>query len=379
MPHLATSAEQVARLISRIRDPERPFIVLLAGASGSGKTTEAKKIAVELDRLNVPLLRYEGKPFLVEMDMFYRNESADQAEALGANYDHPAEIDVSEVESFLDAVIEGKEAYVPVYDFTTGRRKGRKGPILSENNPVILIEGIYAIGLLSHRSDLNIFVEARSKMELLARRLIRDVERVKSDIERIVGITLTAMAMWNIYGEGQRRLADVILRSTYSVVEEKGRPSYQIKIPQNFFEEVMPRTARDLFASPPVRVEDIVIGDEEERMRGRLYFDSIIPSRFELSYRSLYPSELPYTKSLKIELSTKTYSAFVKLSQVMGYKPTVFFRVIHFLKDGDSLFKWYPDRKIVEIETTSADSVTNYVKRFRGHIRLQSYYQGPGF
>ena len=373
------SAKQVAHLIAKIRDPEKPFIVLVSGASGSGKTTEARKILSELDKLGTPLLRYQGQPFLVEMDMFYRDESKDQSDVLGGNYDHPAEIDVTGIEEFLDLVMEGREASVPVYDFSTGRRKGRKGPIIPDRNPVILVEGIYSMGLLSHRSNLNVFVEARSKMELLARRLIRDVERVGTDISKIVGYTLTAMAMWNIYGETQKKFADIILRSSYSVVEEKGEPSYQIKIPQDVFMEILPSTAKDLFGSKPIRVEDIVIGDEEERMRGRLYFDSILPSRFELSYRNLYPNELPYTKSLRIELPTEAYSAFVKLSQVMGYRPTVFFREIHFLNGDGVLFKWYPDRRIVEIETPLQEKISYYVERFRGNIRLQSYYRGAGF
>ena len=379
MTHLLTSSSQVARLISRIRSPERPFIVVLAGPSGSGKTTEARRILQELHSLGVPIPTFKGKPFLVEMDMFYREESKSIADALGENYDHPAEIDVEEVEDFLDSLIEGKEAYYPVYDFKTGRRKGREGPVTAKANPVIVVEGIYAIGLLSHRSNLNVFVDTRSRMELLARRLIRDISRTERSMTDIVNITLTAMAMWNVYGESQRKLADVILKSSYSIVEEKGQPSFQIKIPASVFEELLPITARKLFSQDPVRVEDVVIGEEDEQMRGRLYFDRIVPSRFELSYRSLYPSDLPYTKSLKIDLPRETYSAFIKLSQIMGYKPRVFFREIRFLKENSDTFKWYRERNIVEIETPEQRKMEAFVHRFRGHIRLQSYYRTTKF
>ncbi|NPA87037.1 MAG: hypothetical protein GXO00_03445 [Candidatus Diapherotrites archaeon] len=368
------SAGQLAGFIEKVKDPEEPYIVLLAGASSSGKSTEARRLVNELDRRGLPLVRLEGKPYAIPMDMFYREESKEQSELLGTNFDHPVELDVPLLESVLDALVEGQEVYIPLYDFKSASRKGKMGPLVPDENPVIVVEGLYSIGLLMHRSSLNVFVETRSRLELFARRILRDVERHGKEMERVVNLTLTAMSMWNIYGESQRHFADIVLRSTYSIIEDRGTPSYQMKVPESVFEEKMPSTARSLFESPAERVEDLIVGEGDERMRGRLFFDGVLPSRFEISYIALYPDDLPFMKSLKVELPSQIYTAFVKVAQIMGYRPRVIYREIHFLSKGDTLFKWYPEKGMVEIESSSEKTIENFVKRFRGFIRLQSYY-----
>ncbi len=369
------SPSQVASFIAEVKDPSSPYIVAVAGASASGKSTVSRKIVEELERRGLPVVRDpSGRAAVIEMDMFYREDNKEISEVLGGNFDHPMEIDVRELERVLDSLVEGKETEVPVYDFKTSRRTGYTGPLTPDESPVIVVEGLYAVGLLSRRADLTIFVEADSRMELFARRLLRDVTRSGQRMEEIMKFVSTALAMWNVYGESQRQYSDVILRSHYSILEDRGKPSYQVKVSESIFAEKLPSTWNKLRSGQVVRAEDLVVGGVDEMMRGRLIFEGGRPASFEVSYRKLVPSGLPYIRSLRIELSPSTYTAFVTLSQIMGYTPRVFYReiVVH-SQDGVN-FKWYPERETVEIESDRVDKIKGVIKKFRGHIRLRSYY-----
>ena len=375
LAHLVNSVEQLARFIARARFKDKPYVVALAGASASGKSTLAKRLMNSLDSLHVPLVRMDGRPVAVEADMFYRDETGSISKALGGNFDHPMELDVSELESVIFSLIEGNETYVPVYDFKTSRRKGRLGPLLPDENAVIVIEGLFAIGLLENVSHLNVFVETKSRMELFTRRLVRDVARTGRDLSSIVKDVATALSMWNVYGEGQKQSADIIYRSTYSILEDKGRPSYQVKVSSEVFRERFPVTWKELSFSTPMNVEDIVIGGVEEQMRGRLFLEDIVPSRFEVSYRALIPSDLPFTRSLRLSLPSSAYTAFIILSQIMGYHPRVFHRRIHIVKRGAELIKWYPDRELVEYDTPNKEDAMKFIDKVGGGVRLHSYYK----
>ena len=379
MAHLMDKIEQLAKLILKIRSPDRPFVVLIAGASASGKSTVSERLVNLLDRVGAPLPRIGGHPTVLSADMFYRDDTKTLSSLRGGNYDHPLEISSLELESTIRDLLEGKEVYLPVYSFKEGRRIDKVGPVLSDENPIIVVEGLYTIGLLSHLSNLNVFVETQSKMELFIRRMLRDVVRAGSRMEEVVRQIATALAMWNIYGDSQRRMADVIYRSTYRVLEEKGTRSYQIKVKASDFEEIFPGTMKELEASSPVEVEDLIIGNTEEMMVGRLYLDGYRPSSFEISYRSLSSSDLPFVRSMRLKLDSSTYTAFVILSQIMGYRPRVLFRKIHRVERDCVSFKYYPERGVVEIDTAREKDLDDYIRKLRGFIHLHSYYSGLGF
>jgi uridine kinase len=150
----------------------RPFVMGVAGGTGSGKTSVVKKI---VDALSVNWVT------MLSMDSFYRGLTrAESADAANYNFDHPDAIDFDAVVDTLGALMEGKSAHVPIYCFETHSRLPRTRMVYGAD--VIIVEGILALYDARLRSlyDMKLFVDTDSDTRL-ARRLRRDVaERGRS-------------------------------------------------------------------------------------------------------------------------------------------------------------------------------------------------------
>ena len=119
----------------------RPYLVGIAGGTGSGKTTVARRLAAALPA---------GRVVLLQHDSYYRSRTDltfSERELL--NFDHPSALESELLLSHLQALIEGEPIEVPVYDYATHLRLSTTKPV--EPAPVILVEGI----LLLSDSDLR--------------------------------------------------------------------------------------------------------------------------------------------------------------------------------------------------------------------------------
>ncbi|XP_077990892.1 uridine-cytidine kinase-like 1 [Glandiceps talaboti] len=151
------------------------FVIGLCGGSASGKTTVARKI---IEALNVQWVT------ILSMDSFYKvlNE---KEQALAAeneyNFDHPDAFDFDCMVTTLKKLKELKHVEVPVYDFTTHKRRKETKTMYGAN--VIIFEGIlcFARKQLIDLMDLKVFVDTDSDIRL-ARRLKRDISERGRDI-----------------------------------------------------------------------------------------------------------------------------------------------------------------------------------------------------
>ncbi len=146
-----------------------PFLVAIAGGSGSGKSTFTR----ELIGLFPP-----GTFALVDLDSYYHSQPGITYENIGtANFDNPDALDFDLLRTHLEELRSGRPIASPVYDFATHLRQPHTKSI--HPAPVILVDGVL---LLSHPAlaasfDLRIFVDAPADLRLI-RRLERDlVER----------------------------------------------------------------------------------------------------------------------------------------------------------------------------------------------------------
>ena len=140
-------------------------MVLLAGASGSGKTSVCR-------RLGLPVLR---------LDDFYRDgDDPALPHRFGiVDWDHPASWDR---EAALDAVralcLGAGAADVPVYDIPTSRRTGTARLDLA-GAPVFVAEGIFAAELVASCTALGVLADAiclrLHPAVTFGRRLLRDL------------------------------------------------------------------------------------------------------------------------------------------------------------------------------------------------------------
>ncbi|MEM6730178.1 MAG: zeta toxin family protein, partial [Myxococcota bacterium] len=110
----------------------KPFVVGIAGGTGSGKSTIAAKI-----REGIP----DGACATLDHDSYYKEHPdlrLEERELL--NYDHPDALDNDLLVAHLDALRGGKAVNVPIYDFVTHARKTETR--LVEPRPIVVVEGI---------------------------------------------------------------------------------------------------------------------------------------------------------------------------------------------------------------------------------------------
>ena len=118
-----------------------PFIIGIAGGTGSGKTLLANSILEHLPK---------QKAVTIQHDSYYKDTSKiTSAQRHLQNYDHPDALDNDLLVEHLTELIAGRSIKIPCYDFTTHR--SNPDGILIAPSKVILIEGIliFAIEILT--------------------------------------------------------------------------------------------------------------------------------------------------------------------------------------------------------------------------------------
>lgn len=95
---------------------ERNCIIIgVAGGSGSGKTTIARKLLETFEAQDA---------VLVEQDAYYKELHIESIEERAKmNFDHPDAIEFELLREQLLSLVEGKEIERPIYDFSTHMRK----------------------------------------------------------------------------------------------------------------------------------------------------------------------------------------------------------------------------------------------------------------
>ena len=147
---------------------DRPWIVGIAGGTGSGKTTVAHKLAAAMP---------EGRCVTIEHDAYYRDQGhLSRAERETINYDHPASLESTLLAEHLRVLRAGRAVDVPIYDFATHTRRRETRRV--EPAAVVIVEGIlvFAEAALREQMDVKIFVDTDPDIRLM-RRIRRDLEQ----------------------------------------------------------------------------------------------------------------------------------------------------------------------------------------------------------
>ena len=180
----------------------KPYIIGIAGGSGSGKSTFAKRIKEA----------FPEQVSLISCDNYYLpHDDLTLEERVNLNYDAPYALEFDLMVRHLEALRNGQAAQCPVYDFTRHTRSDAVMEIAPR--PIILIDGILIFHDPDLREcmDLKIYVETDADERIL-RRARRDMQERGRDLESVIHQYLsTVKPMHNAYVEPTKVFADIIL------------------------------------------------------------------------------------------------------------------------------------------------------------------------
>lgn len=181
----------------------KPLIIGIAGGSGSGKSTVARRVAEALADASVAF---------IDMDAYYRNYAhLPLEERRRVNWDHPESFDIDLLVRHLSRLQQGVGVDKPVYDYVSHTRLPETRRIAAAD--VIVVDGLllFVDERVRKLCDVKVFVDADADIRLI-RRIKRDTVKRGRPLEEILEQYLTTVQPMHLqFVEPSKRYADVIV------------------------------------------------------------------------------------------------------------------------------------------------------------------------
>ena len=181
----ALHEKKIAAIADQIASNSSIKWILIAGPSSSGKTTFAKRLAIQLRVNGLRPVTLGTDDYFVDRDHTPRTSSGEY------DFEHLHAVDVPTLNRDLASLDAGQEVLLPTFDFLTGSRsyKGRK--LRLDDDQVVVLEGIHSLNPaltpgLPNARKFHIYISALTQLNLdnnnripttdnrLLRRLVRD-------------------------------------------------------------------------------------------------------------------------------------------------------------------------------------------------------------
>jgi uridine kinase len=180
-----------------------PFVIGVAGGTGSGKSTVADRVIAVAGHRQVAV---------IALDSYYRDDPHLPIEQRAKiNYDHPDAFDWPLYIEHIGALRAGRSVQVPVYDFSQYCRRAET--VTLQPTPIVVVEGILVLYEPAVRDlmDLRVFVDADADVRFI-RRLERDVQGRGRTPESVIAQYLETVRPAHLqFIEPSKRYADVII------------------------------------------------------------------------------------------------------------------------------------------------------------------------
>jgi uridine kinase len=176
---IASIADDICRNRDKIK------LVLIAGPSSSGKTTFAKKLAIQLRVLG-------RNPVTISIDDYFLSKEKTPLDEYGKpNYEALDAIDLDLLNEQLVHLFAGETVFTPVYNFAKSERESQGKPLKLPPRPILILEGIHGlndklISRIERDKKFKIYISALTQLNLddhnristtdnrLLRRMVRD-------------------------------------------------------------------------------------------------------------------------------------------------------------------------------------------------------------
>lgn len=160
-------------------------IVLAAGPSSSGKTTSAKRLAIQLMTNLIT-------PRMISLDDYFVDRDKTPLDADGEyDYESLHALDLDRFNADINALLAGKTINLPTYSFELGRRVERDRPLKLGPHDILIIEGIHGLNPelsadIPDESIFRLYISALTTLSIddhnwisttdnrLLRRIVRD-------------------------------------------------------------------------------------------------------------------------------------------------------------------------------------------------------------
>jgi uridine kinase len=207
----AFQAKKMAEVADRIYEQrETVKVILIAGPSSSGKTTCAKRLAIQLTVMGI-------EPIAISLDDYYLGTDKTPRDENGKiDYECLEALDIPLLNEQLLSLLEGNEISLPVYDFKTGSRRetgGRK--LRMSRRTMLILEGIHGLNdaltpRIGSEIKFKLYVSALTQLNLddhnriptsdnrLIRRMVRDYQFRGQD-------AVQTISMWPQVQSGERK------------------------------------------------------------------------------------------------------------------------------------------------------------------------------
>jgi len=152
------------------------------------------------------------------MDHFYFGKEHMKKEKDGSyNFDAPTSVDIKGCAEAAVSLSQRKTTTIPVYDMRISNRVGTQKIVTPEDAKFLIVEGIFSLhSPLREIGDIKIFLDIPPEIRV-ARRMIRDVEKGRSDIDTL-SWSITVEKNHREFIEPMKKYADLVIPFSYNPV-----------------------------------------------------------------------------------------------------------------------------------------------------------------